>query len=53
MQRLIDQSEDVLVEYPVCVISVVVLVADVKRGLPLSVFDVLYNKRTTGIFLFQ
>ena len=42
-----------LVEYPVCVISVVVLVADVKRGLRLSVFDVLYNKRTTSIFLFQ
>ena len=42
-----------LVEYPVCVISVVVLVAVVKRGLRLSVFDVLYNKRTTSIFLFQ
>ena len=39
------------VEYPVCVISVAVLVAVVKRCLFLLVFVVLYNRRST--FLFQ
>ena len=33
MQRSIDRSEDVYVEYPVCVISVSVLVAIAKRML--------------------
>ena len=51
MQRSIDRSEDVYVEYPVCVISVAVLVAVVKRCLFLLVFVVLYNKRS--ILLFQ
>ena len=32
-QRSIDRSEDVYVEYPVCVISVAVLVAVVKQHL--------------------
>ena len=43
-QRLIDQSEDVFVEHPVCVISVAVLVAVVKqclRSVFLLVFVVL------------
>ena len=39
------------VEYPVCAISVAVLVAVVKRCLFLLVFVVLYNRR--GIILFQ
>ena len=34
------------VEYPVCVISVAVLVAVVKQHLFLSVFVVLYNRRS-------
>ena len=54
MQRsiFIDRSEDVFfIEYPVCVISVAVLVAVVKRPLFLLVFVVLYNRRS--IFLFQ
>ena len=46
-QRSIDRSEDVFVEYPVCVISVAV----VKRRLLLFVFVVIYNRRS--IFLFQ
>ena len=37
--------------YPVCVISVAVLVAVVKRCLFLLVFVVFYNRRS--IFLFQ
>ena len=37
--------------YPVCVISMAVTVADVKRPLFLLVFVVLYNRRS--IFLFQ
>ena len=45
-QRSIDRSEDVCVEYPVCVISVAVLVAVVKRRIFLLVFVVLYNKRS-------
>ena len=45
-QRSIDRSEDVYVEYPVCVISVAVLVAVVKRRIFLLVFVVLYNKRS-------
>ena len=53
MQRSIDRHEDVIVEYPVCVISVAVLVAVVTRCLFLVVFVkyVLYNRRST--FLFQ
>ena len=46
-QRSIDRSEDVFVEYPVCVISVAV----VKRRLFLFVFDVIYNRRS--IFVLQ
>ena len=49
-----DRSIDLkmlFVEYPVCVISVAVLVAVVKRRLFLSVSVVLYNRRS--IFLFQ
>ena len=46
-KRSIDRSEDVLVEYPVCVISVAV----VKRRLFLFVFDVIYNRRS--IFVLQ
>ena len=49
-QRSIDQSEDVYVEYPVCMISVAVLVAVVYRDIFLFVFVVLYNGRS---FLFQ
>ena len=46
-QRSIHRSKDVfLVEYPVCVISVAVLVAVVKRRIFLLVFVVLYNKRS-------
>ena len=51
MQRSIDRSEDVYVEYPVFVISVSVLVAVAKGCLFLLVFVVLYNKRS--ILLFQ
>ena len=50
-QRSIDRSEDVYVEYPVCVISVAVLVAAVKQRLFLLVFVVLYNR--ISILLFQ
>ena len=44
--RSIDRFEDVFVKYPVCVISVTVLVAIVKRCLFLLVFVVLYNRRS-------
>ena len=53
-QRLIDQSEDVFVEHPVCVISVAVLVAVVKqclRSVFLLVFVVLYKRKS--VFLLQ
>ena len=52
MQRSIDRSEDVYryVEYPVCMISVAVLVAVVYRDIFLFVFVVLYDGRS---FLFQ
>ena len=49
--EFIDQSEDVFfMEYPVCVISVAVLVAVVKRPLFLLVFVVLYNRRSIFSF---
>ena len=51
MQGSTDQSEDVFVEYPVCVISMAVLVAVVKQRLFLLVFAVIYNRRS--IFFFQ
>ena len=47
---MIDRSEGVFVEYPVCEISVAVLVAVVKRGLFLLVFVVIYNRRSTFFF---
>ena len=47
MQRSIDWSEDVFVEYPVCVLSVAVI----KQRLFLLVLDVLCNRGS--IFLFQ
>ena len=52
MQRSIDRSEDVYryVEYPVCMISVAVLMAVVYRDILLFVFVVLYDGRS---FLFQ
>ena len=50
MERSIDRSEDVYVEYPVCMISVTVLVAVVYRDIFLFVFVVLYDGRS---FLFQ
>ena len=49
-ERAIDRSEGVFVEYPVCEISVAVLVAVVKRGLFLLVFVVIYNRRSTFFF---
>ena len=54
-----DRSEDVFVknmfffsfvEYPVCVISVTLFVAVVKRRLFLSVFVALYKRRSTFLF---
>ena len=48
-QRSVDRSEDVFAEYPVCVISVAVLVAVVKRRLFLLVFVVIYNRNETVI----
>ena len=52
MQRSNYRSEDVFVEYPVCVISVAVVdEAVVKQGLFRLVFVVLDNRRS--IFLFQ
>ena len=50
IQRSIDRSEDVYVEYPVCMISVAVLVAVVYRDIFFFVFVVLYDGRS---FLFQ
>ena len=49
-ERAIDRSEGVFIEYPVCEISVAVLVAVVKRGLFLLVFVVIYNRRSTFFF---
>ena len=52
MQRSNYRSEDVFVEYPVCVISVAVVdEAVVKQGLFRLVFVVLDNRRS--ILLFQ
>ena len=45
-QRLIARSEDLYVEYPVCVISVSVLVAVAEGCLFLLVFVVVYNRRS-------
>ena len=47
MQRSIDWSEGVFVEYPVCVISVAV----VKQRLFLLVFVVIYNRRSALFFI--
>ena len=46
----VDRSEDVYVEYPVCTISVAVLVAAVYQDIFLFVFVVLYDGRS---FLFE
>ena len=45
-QRSIDRSEDVYVEYPVCMISVAVLMAVVYQDIFLFVFVVLYDGRS-------
>ena len=52
MQRSIDRPEDVYVEYPVCVISVAVLVAVVYRDINYF-FSSLLCFMMEGVFYFS